>query len=103
MVTYINNQELLSNDEKYEYVKVLRTQLTNSEQKLLFLNAFFKYGDTWEFKFRNLNQSFEEVKIENRKYLLITKFGLIKNLPKGLVLKDVSAHNFFPDIEFESN
>lgn len=101
MADYINKEKLLNEKEKYEYIKMLRTQLTNNEQKLFFLNSFFKYGGKWEFNYRKFNQLKKDVPLQDQSKLLVTNYKLIKNLPKGEVFDGVEAANFFPDIKFE--
>ncbi|MBX7044827.1 MAG: hypothetical protein K1X86_03235 [Ignavibacteria bacterium] len=62
-VKFVDGQKI--EIEKYEYVKMLRAQLSNHEQALLFLNSISYLGETW--------------KDED----LITNYELIKNLPKS--------------------
>ncbi|MBS1619863.1 MAG: hypothetical protein JST76_15190, partial [Bacteroidetes bacterium] len=102
MVTYINEQKILTEEEQYDYVKLWRTQLTNNEQKLLFLNSFFKYGRDWEFAYRDYMESVDPLKSDHD-YCLVTKYSLIKNLPNGEVFDGIIAGDFYPDIEFEND
>ncbi len=59
--TYIINQDFLTDNEKYEYIKTLRAQLTNFEQLLIYYNAIAWFDSEWK--------------------ELFTTFRLIKNLP----------------------
>lgn len=59
--TYIISQDFLTENEKYEYIKTLRAQLTNFEQLLLYYNAIAWFDEEWK--------------------KLFTEFRLIKNLP----------------------
>lgn len=102
MVNYINKQAILNDDEKYEYIKVLRTQLTNSEQLLIFLNSFFVYGQAWEFKHRKFHELKKDMPKEQQAQLLITPYSLIKNIPDGKIFGSIEAKDFFPDVKFES-
>ena len=71
VVDYIDSQERISKDEKYEYVKLIRTQLSNTEQMILMANSLSYMGRTWEF-FRK----------ESKRTPLITTYKLIKNIPE---------------------
>jgi hypothetical protein len=44
-IIFVNSQKL--NINKYEYVKMLRSQLSIHEQALLFINSFTDLGDDW--------------------------------------------------------
>lgn len=61
-------------DQKYRYAKLLRSQLTDSEQVLLYYNSMSEMGTEWNRKSRfqdNLRESMG----------LIARFRLIKNIP----------------------
>ena len=89
-VRYIDEQpeRLLNYKEKYFYIKTLRAQLTTHEQALLFFNSLSSLGANWEFGQYD----------ENNK--LITKYNLIKNLPKGFTGK-LNPKTYYPDIFYE--
>lgn len=89
-VRYIDEQpeRLLNYKEKYFYIKTLRAQLTTHEQALLFFNSLSNLGTNWEFGQDD----------ENNK--LITKYNLIKNLPKGFTGK-LNPKTYYPDIFYE--
>lgn len=92
-VNYINEQpaSLFSYDEKYEYIKTLRVQLSVSEQLLLYYNSLSELGKKWE-----LQENLED----NRK--LITKYNLIKNIPVDLLLYPESdIRPTYPDVYYE--
>lgn len=61
---FIVTQELLNEDEKYGYMKMLRAQLSNFEQLLLYYNALAWFNDEWK--------------------EIFTTYRLIKNLPLSL-------------------
>ncbi|MBS1489090.1 MAG: hypothetical protein OJF59_000636 [Cytophagales bacterium] len=86
---FINKQSYLSIDEKYQYAKTLRAQLSNLELVIFFFNSISPLGATWE-----LNQK----EFRNK---LITKYQLIKNIPFSLIT-DIDVKTYYPDIEFES-
>lgn len=94
-IKYIDSQpkRLLTYDEKYQYVKTLRAQLSTREQVLLFFNSLSELGKPWE-----LDNALE---IERR---LITKYNLIKNIPFGYVNAYVPAlevNMFYPEVVYE--
>ncbi|MBF8456168.1 hypothetical protein IV494_03145 [Kaistella sp. G5-32] len=77
--------------DKWNYAKLLRSQFSNHEQIFLFLNSISSLGRDWE-----LNV----VDDENKK--LITKYDLIKNIPKGY-RELFNIEKFYPNVEFEDN
>lgn len=70
IVNYINKKTELNYEEKSQYIKSLRVRLNIQEQYLLFLNSIVSNGLDWEMKKNNLNEQ------------LITKYNLLKNIPK---------------------
>jgi len=88
-VKYIDSQPcwLLSEIEKYEFVKTLRAQLSNYEQALLFINSLTQLGRKWEYE----NTSRRE---------LISKYNLIKNLPEYFI-PDMRPQYYYPKVDFE--
>ena len=71
--------------DKYEYIKTLRSQLTNHEQALLFFNSLSKLGKTW------------------REENLIEAYRLIKNLPKNFIdpHTEINVKDVYPNLVFE--
>ncbi len=65
LIKYVDSQKLLSSKEKIRYINILRAQLSDSELWLLFFNVISRFGKKWR---------------ENE---YITRYQLIKNLPKG--------------------
>lgn len=57
---YVTSQNNLKNDEKYEYIKTLRAQLSNFEQLMLYYNGVAMYPEKW--------------------YELFTEYRFIKNI-----------------------
>ncbi len=90
LVTYIDGlpKKWFSYEDKYEYAKTLRAQFTNKEQVLLFLNSLCILGKNWE----------SIHKEENKK--LITKYNLIKNIPKKFI-SDINIKEYYPKIKYE--
>ena len=99
----LNENEFLSNEEKYFYGKTLRAQLSTYEQSLLFINSISSLGMDWEFNFemeqnKKLKNNF---KLDD-KFGLITKYNLIKNLP-GNHFNGIIYKNFYPNVNYENN
>ena len=68
------NKVIADEEQKYRYAKLLRSQLTDSEQVLLYYNSMSEMGTEWNRKSRfqdNLRESMG----------LIARFRLIKNIP----------------------
>ena len=85
------NKVIADEDQKYRYAKLLRSQLTDSEQVLLYYNSMSEMGTEWNRKSRfqdNLRESMG----------LIARFRLIKNIP--------GSYPFFgltPDIVYQND
>lgn len=73
-VSFIDDQptSFISDNQKIEYLKMLRAQLSNEEQALLYYNAQSDFGNPW---------------IEKH---FFTKYFMLKNLPVGLI--DMGLH-----------
>lgn len=70
IVETIINHKILTDDEKYQYMKTLRTQLTIYEQFFLLLNSNTEWGKAWR-----KNESF-------------TKWRITKNIPEPFFKED---------------
>lgn len=81
LVNYVDQRNELSKEDKYRYVKMLRTQLSTQEQQILFLNALSDLGKRWE------------------KDGLVSRYLLVKNLPITGVA-NVDPRKYF-DIQYE--
>lgn len=91
-VKYINISDILTYDEKYNYISFLRAQLSTPEQMLFAINAISSLGREWEFKGvlnKNTNES------------LVTKYNLIKNIVDITIDNKVDLKSFFPDVTFQ--
>ena len=90
LVTYIDGKSELNYFDKEQYIKSLRVRLNIEEQYLLFLNSLVSNGLDWE-KSKNC---------ENQK--LITKYNLLKNIPKEYPqIKGVDFQAIYPNIQYE--
>lgn len=82
IVKFLDKEKSLSNSSKEFYIKLLRTQLSNSEIWLLFINSLSEIGSNWN------NMGF------------IEKYQLIKNLPSNYH-PQINPKEFYPSIIFE--
>ena len=89
-VKYVNKQPFLNYQEKYEYVKMLRCQMSNAEEMVLFYDTICDLGKAWEY---------EGKKNKDVNNQLVTKYNLIKNIPLNNN-KDTPCQ-FYPEISFE--
>ena len=87
VIEYITNIEGLSPEQKYEYVKILRAQLSTTEQILLMANSISQLGGEWEL-FRK-----DEIKY-------ITTYNLIKNIPQSTVF-GVEYRKIYPKVKYQ--
>ena len=88
IIRYLNEQDSLNYDDKWEYSKLLRTQLSNHEQELFFLNSISIVGRDWEFSKTDENEK------------LITKYDLIKNITKAIRDK-YKIEDYYPNVVYE--
>lgn len=96
IVKYINerNIDILSYKERYDYIKILRAQLTTYEQIILFWDSLSPLGMSWEFRERNKQKP-------DKNKQLITKYNLIKNIPAKFADGDVKPNIFYPEVNFD--
>lgn len=78
-VKFIDESEMLFEEEKQRLVKMLRGQLSNPELYIFFFNAVSRFGQEWH----------ED----------ISKYQLMKNLPFGYVEKYDQSQFFEQDYE----
>lgn len=90
MVSHINDSQVLSYKEKYNYIKNLRARLNINEQYLLFLNSMSTLGAPWEKGF------------DNKDNKLITKYNLLKNIPEEFPqIEDFDFRTEYNHIDYE--
>lgn len=81
MVKFVANQdeEFISYEEKRKYLRILRAQLSNPEQALLFYNWKSGFGNKWE--------------NENNKFF--TDYRMIHNLYDSIIIEDFNLEKIF--------
>lgn len=72
IVKYVANTKWLDEKKKYNYIKMLRSQLSDYEQMMLFYNSLSVNGNNWR-------EPYPESTIEKMGF--IARFRLIKNIP----------------------
>jgi hypothetical protein len=81
LVNYVDNTEFLTDKQKYNYVKILRAQLSQHEIAIFFLNSL-SLGQPWE------------------KNNYITKYKFIKNLPPNFI-DDIDPKVYYNGFDYE--
>ncbi len=88
-ITYVHRSSLLLGSEKKNYIRILRAQLSNHEQILLFFNSISDLGLKWELESQN-NEA------------LITTYSLIRNIPLGAIY-GYKPNRYYPNLKMENN
>lgn len=95
-VKFIDNDKYLTDDEKYYYIKILRGQLSNYEQLMLFINSLSQLGRTWE-----ISKKEKSRKENSKREDLITYYNLIKNIPIQYVVGTIDLLVYYPEVDYE--
>ena len=98
-VRYMNERVDVPYGEKYGYIKLLRAQLSNYEQAILFFNSLSQLGRKWEMEALINPQCKGYSRFD---FELITKYCLIKNIPNGAQL-GIEPNQFYTQIDYEYN
>lgn len=85
-VRYIDDTKLLSDSEKYVCLKMLRAQMSDYEQILLYYNSLSPMGYVWQ---KPLG------KTELKQMSLICKYRMIKNVPHFFNYVGISPSWYF--------
>ena len=80
-VKFITSQDeaFITYEDKRKYLRILRAQLTNQEQVMLFYNWISKYGSQWE----------------NETNKFFTDYRMIHNIYQYLILSDIRINKIF--------
>lgn len=78
-VKFVVQQSLLTYEQKRNYLRILRAQLSNQEQVMLFYNWKSNFGNTWEDS-------------ENR---FFTDYRMIHNIYNEIIIKDFDLEEIF--------
>ena len=89
-IKFIDENIYLTKSEKYNYIKMYRSQLSNSELAILFFNLKSKFGKNWKVYLKN-----NKVVDHN----LVERYQLIKHIPEGYLQKYDHKKSFNMDYE----
>lgn len=95
-VKYINDQTIINYPDKYNYIKMLRAQISTIEQYLIFYNSLSFMGRAWELD----NVKTQSTESDKNKWLF-TKYNFIKNTPNLVQLEVLKLNEFYPELQFE--
>lgn len=88
------SQVIVDEKEKYEYLKILRTQLSDYEQILLYYNSLTNLGKKWNEPNQTKSSSNNEYSwIEDMAF--IPRFRLIKNVPLSYKFIGISPEEVY--------
>lgn len=79
IVKFVSDKDFLDKEEKLNYLQILRSQLSNYEQELLFYNWLSGYGEDWE--------NLDENKPSDEKFF--TEYKMIRNFWYDITYKDI--------------
>lgn len=82
------NKNIISYEQKRDYLRILRSMLSNHEQILLYYNWLADFGVQWEEK------NLEKRKIKNGNFFF-TDYRMIHNIPNDIVIEDFELEKIF--------
>jgi hypothetical protein len=88
-ILFVHRQEKLSQNQKKDYVRFVRAQLSTDEQILLFFHSISDLGLKWELE--NINHE-----------KTITDYSLIRNIPLGSVY-GFRPNRYYPNLKMEDS
>lgn len=91
LIRMVDSDESLTDQEKYDYVRIVRSQMSNYEQIVFLLNSLTSMGHNWE-----INPDSREKGHPN----LITTYQLAKNIPSD-ILAGIRLRDFYPNLKLE--
>ena len=91
-VKFINNQPALTYIDKYNYIKILRAQLSTFEQVMFFYNSLSTFGFPWE----------KSTNSEKYNEMLITKYNIVKNITFKLNAI-IDVRDYYPLVTYEGS
>lgn len=90
-VKYVNEQKFLSEKQKYDYIAILRAQMSVYEQEVFFYNSLSDLGEVWEHSIFNIKYPKDVEKQKVFSKLWITKYDFIRNILNdngNIIIKD---------------
>ena len=95
IVKFVAKSDILSENERYDYIKVLRSQLSDFEQILLYYNGLSIVGKKWNIAEPPNQINDSDSWRENMK--LIARFKLIKNIPASFHMFGVTPEEYYKE------
>ena len=89
------DETLISYSLKRYYLRVLRNQLSNDEQIILFYNWFSGFGKSWE-------QSDKELRKKKEGNYFFTNYRMIHNLDESKLIEGIKLDKIFNELEFKN-
>ncbi len=83
--------KVISEEDKNEYARIIRAELSDFEQALLYYNAVSDRGVSW------LSAIGEDNDNEYSKRGLLSRFRLIKNIPGNILYRGIDPWTYFND------
>lgn len=95
-VTKKEKQGLFDYERSREYLKLVRSQMSNDEQLMLYYNFIFKFGKNWDSIYSNTNEVSEDKKSKGLKNQFFTKYRMLHNIPIDRIYDKVEKpQNYF--------
>jgi len=100
-VKYVDSRAFLDAKAKYDYITILRAQMTVYEQAVFFYNSLSELGDVWEWA--EFKKEFPKDKEHIFNKLWMTKYDLIRNTLNvgGEISENINIHDFYPLLVLE--
>jgi hypothetical protein len=99
-IKYVDDQDFLTEKEKYSYIAHFRAQMSVYEQLIFFFNSLSRQGQVWEWeKYSKPIFVKAEHDLKNLfRSLWVTKYDLIRNSlnDEGNIIKGISIKEFYP-------
>lgn len=89
LVCFVHHNTELAPDEKKNYTRIIRGQLSDYEQILFFYNSISQLGRVWELA-NNNNDTID------KNDQLISKYNLVKNISKRPLVNNIQTQSFYP-------
>ncbi|GGH03011.1 hypothetical protein GCM10007422_17810 [Pedobacter zeae] len=89
LVCFVHYNTELSPDEKKNYTRIIRGQLSDYEQILFFYNSISQLGRVWELASNN-NESID------KNDHLISNYNLVKNISKRPLVNNIQTQSIYP-------
>ncbi|WKL50458.1 putative phage abortive infection protein [Flavobacterium pectinovorum] len=84
------NENLITYESKRDYLRVLRSMMSNQEQILLLYNWYGGFGSNWEEKASNNRKN-------KKGNYFFTDYRMIHNIPPDLLINEINLREIFND------